>query len=130
MIFARVVPKKGVNPYAVKQTASDIAALGHPELIMKSDGEHSVVALKQAVKAERPERIVLEESPVAESKSNGAIENTIQLVQGQIRTIKDGRESRIGERIGEDSVLIPWIVMHAGRTLNRFNVGRTERQRT
>ena len=33
MIFARVVPAKGVNPYAVKNTAADIASLGHPELI-------------------------------------------------------------------------------------------------
>ena len=67
MIFARVVPQKVVNAYAVKNLASDIALLGHPEIVLKSDGEVSIVALKEAVKMERSERIVLESSPVAES---------------------------------------------------------------
>ena len=80
MMFARVVPQKGVHAYAVKNLAADIALLGHPEIVLKSDGEPSIVALKEAVKMERPERIVLESSPVGESKSNGAAENTVQQV--------------------------------------------------
>ena len=80
MIFARVVPQKGVHPYAVKNTAADIALLGHPEIVFKSDAEPSIVALKEAVKMERHERIVMENSPVHESKSNGVIENTVQQV--------------------------------------------------
>ena len=106
MIFARVVPNKGVQPYAVKNLSADIKLLGHPELVLKSDGEPSIVALKEAVKMERPERIVLESSPVKESKSNGAAENAIQQVQGQFRAIKDGLESRIGVRIAGDSCLV------------------------
>ena len=46
MIFARVVPQKGVHPYAVRRFAADIALLGHPELVLKSDGEPSIVALR------------------------------------------------------------------------------------
>ena len=141
MIFARVVPNKGVQPYAVKNLAADIALLGHPEIVLKSDGEPSIVALKEAVKMERPERIaieslpadesaklemparmVLESSPVKESRSNGAIENAIQQVQGQFRAIKDGLESRLGERVKGDSPLVPWMVLHAARTLNRYHV--------
>ena len=38
MIFARVVPQKGVHAYAVKNLAADIALLGHSELVLKSDG--------------------------------------------------------------------------------------------
>ena len=124
MIFARVVPNKGVQSYAVKHLAVDIGLLGYPELVLKSDGEPAIVALKEAVKAERPERIVLESSPVKESKSNGTVESAIQRVQGQIRAIKDCLEGRIGERIGGDSPLVPWLVMHAARTLNRFHVGQ------
>ena len=91
-------------------------------MILKSDGEPSIVALKEAVKAERPERIVLEESPVSESKSNGAVENAVQQVHGQVRTIKDALESRLGKRIEEESNIIPWMITHAARTINRYHV--------
>ena len=50
---------------------------------MKSDGEPAIVALTEVVKLERHERIVLESSPVKESKSNGGIENVVQQGQGQ-----------------------------------------------
>ena len=77
MTFAFVVPQKGIHPYAVKSLSNAIALLGHSEFVLRSDGEPSIVALKQAVKLERHERIVSEESPVKESKSNGAIERAI-----------------------------------------------------
>ena len=86
MIFARVVPSKGVNAYAVRSPASFVASLGHSQLVLKSDGEPAIVALKSAVKAGRPERIVLE-SPHGESQSNGAAERAIQQVQGHLRTM-------------------------------------------
>ena len=124
MVFARVVQAKGAQAYAVKRTAMDIGLLGHRELVLKSDGEPAMVALKNAVKDERSERIVLEESPVGESKSNGAIENAIQQVQGQVRTLKDSLEARLGARLAEDSTLIPWLVTHAARTINRYHVGQ------
>ena len=50
MVFARVVPSKGVQSYAVKSVASDIASLGHPEMVLKSDGEPAIVALKMPSK--------------------------------------------------------------------------------
>ena len=74
MIFARVVPPKGVHPYAVKNLAADIGLLGLPEIILKSDGALAIVALKDSAKMERSERIVFESSLVVESKSSGAIE--------------------------------------------------------
>ena len=89
MMFAYVVPQKGVQPYAVKTLAGIVAQLGHQELILRSDGEPAIVALKEAVKRERAERIVLESSPVKESRSNGAIEAAVQQVQGQFRVMKD-----------------------------------------
>ena len=123
MIFAQVVPQKGVQPFAVKTLAGVVAQLGHQELIMKSDGEPAIVALKEAAKNERKERIVIESSPVKESKSNGAIEAAVQQVQGQFRTMKDALETKIGTRLTPNSTIIPWIVAHAARTMNRYQVG-------
>ena len=59
-----------------------------------------------------------------ESKSNGAIENAIQQFQGQFRAIKDGLEARIGTRITECMTIVPWMVIHAARTINRYQVGQ------
>ena len=51
MAFSSVVPKKGVMPYAVMRIANDISLLGHPKVILKSDNEPAILALKEAVKA-------------------------------------------------------------------------------
>ena len=83
MIFARVVPQKGACPQAIKRLSSEVGKLGHPEMVLKSDGEPAIVALTQRVKQERPERNVLEESPVKESQANGAIENAIRQYKGK-----------------------------------------------
>ena len=55
VIFAQVVPQKGVQPYAVKTLAGAVAQLGHREIVLKSDGEPAIVALKEAAKRERSE---------------------------------------------------------------------------
>ena len=123
MLFAHVVPQKGVQPYAVKTLAGAIAQLGHQEIVLKSDGEPAIVALKEAAKRERNERIVIEASPVKESRSNGAIESAVQQVQGQFRTMKDALENKIGARLSPNSAIIPWMVIHSARTINRYQVG-------
>ena len=53
MIFARVVPSKGVQSYAVKSLAADVASLGYKEFVFKRGNEPSILALKEAVKLER-----------------------------------------------------------------------------
>ncbi len=64
-----------------------------------------------------------EESPVGEHQSNGAIENAVKRIQGQIRTMRGALESRIGERIsGEDNVFT-WMVRHASAPINRYQMG-------
>ena len=113
----------GVCSQAIKRLSSEIGKLGHKEVVLKSDGEPAIVALKQRVKQERPERIVLEESPVKESQANGAIENAIRQVQGQIRATKDCLESRLGAKITGEDTIFPWLVSHAAAKINRYHEG-------
>ena len=123
MVFAHVVPKKGIQPHAIRKFCQDVGLLGHAELVLKSDGEPAIVALKEAVKRERHERIVLESSPVKESQSNGAIENAIQQLQGQFRAVKDALESRVGQRISGEMSCVPWMMSHASGLINRYHIG-------
>ena len=46
---ARVVPKKGVDAYAVDRINRDLDQLGHEPIICKSDQDHIIKALKQAI---------------------------------------------------------------------------------
>ena len=124
MLSASVLVQKGVCAQATRRLSAEVGKLGHSELILKSDGEPAMVALKQRVKQERPERIVLEESPVTESQANGAVENAIRQVQGQIRTTKDCLESRIGVKLTGEDTIFPWLVSHAAATINRHHVGQ------
>ena len=63
-------------------------------MILKSDQEPYIVELKEIIKQEWPEDIMIEESPAYDSRSNGSVERGIQTVQGQIRAIKDAFEAR------------------------------------
>ena len=56
---------------------------------------------------------ICEESPVGDHKANGFIERGIKIVQGQVRTLRLALEERLGQRISEDSKLVPWMVIHA-----------------
>ena len=58
--LARVVPKKGRDQYAIERLQKDIANLGYKKMILKSDNEPAIVALKEAVKREREQDIILE----------------------------------------------------------------------
>ena len=97
MTWAHVLSKKGKDPYAIKRISKNVSLLGYKRTVFKSDGEPAIVALKEAVKAEQDTELICEESPVGEHQSNGEIEATIRQVQGQIRTMKDALETRIGE---------------------------------
>ena len=66
-----------------------IDELGYKKIILKSDQEAAILNLKTAVKREMNTRVVFEESPVGESKSLGSINVPIQVVQGQVRTLRD-----------------------------------------
>ena len=51
LTWSRVVLKKGVDPYSVKVGCDMIAFTGHKTVMLKSDGESAITALKDAIKA-------------------------------------------------------------------------------
>ena len=102
---ARVVPKKGKDPYAIKSIGKHIENMGYNKMIIKSDQEPSIKDLIRAIKRERPESIeemVPEESEVGEHQSNGMVERAIQTINGQALAMKIGIQQRYKERIDND----------------------------
>ena len=99
MIMARVVPSKGVESYAVETVKKMVERLVYRKIIMRSDNEPAILALKEAVRRESDVEIALEQVPVVHHQANGLVEIAIKNVQGQFRVIKDALESRCGRRI-------------------------------
>ena len=93
---ASVVPKKGRCPHAVQQVENMLNQLGYKKYILKTDQEPSIMELKEVISRSRGDQVIMEESPVMDSRSNGFIERAIQSVQGQIRTLKSALESNLG----------------------------------
>jgi len=124
MVFARVVPQKGIDDYAVCDLKKIGEQMGYKRILMKSDNEPSILLLKDLVRKETDVEIIMEETPVGDHQANGMIENAIKNIQGQFRALKDALESRLGARIDGDHVAIPWLVMHAGSVMCRRRVDR------
>lgn len=127
LIHAYLLESKGCNSYAVDRLDKTLENLGHNRIVLKSDQEPAIVALKTAVKGRKTVEIIQEESPAYESASNGAIESANKLVQDQIRAMKDALESRIGVRLERDKNIISWLVMHVAETINRYHTSKSRR---
>ena len=54
----------------------------------------------------------------------------IQVIQGQVRTLRDALEVRYQQRMMGDSTLIPWMIQHAVGILNRYRMGGDRDGRT
>ena len=96
------------------------------DIIGKSDNEPaltSVIASWCTLRAmERGSRMIIENSPVGSSKSDGIVERAIQFVPGMIRTIRSAIEKWEVQIHVKHSVW-PWIAEQAG-FLTKFEAGR------
>ena len=121
--FAHVTQGKSTNKevysqYLTKSAVADLVALGHNRIILKTDQEPAMVALQECVKAASNVEMIIRNSPVGESQSNGVVEKAVRDIEDQVRTLKDAAESRMNIRIGVKSPLPAWLVEHAAWLYN------------
>ena len=129
-----VIHRKGNEPYSIKRAGEEIRKLGYRKIIIKTDQESSIMALKQAVIRELQQEVEVlsEESPVGEHQSNGEVENAVKRVQGQVRVTKDSTEAKYQTKMRGDHHAIPWMIEHAASMINRYQVsedGKTAYER-
>ena len=100
MIFAHVVPKNGFShEHGATELIKDIAKLGYNEIILKCDGEPALKTIQEEVRRQRSEKTILENSPVGDSRANGAAERAVQAIAEQVRVIRQGLEQRLELRL-------------------------------
>ena len=123
MVAATFVDSKGATPYAVKFAAAFLKNLGYRKVVMKSDGEHSIVALKEAAAREAAIESVPEESPVGDHQANGLAENAIREVKRQIRVLRSALEESIGRVLSDEDPVLAWLPRQAADLLCRYKKG-------
>ena len=112
----------------VKGKVDEAGCSGTP-ISLRSDQDESIMALKRAVAIYRPAEIIMLESPVRDSKANGAAERAVRSWAGQLRTIRHHVERTLKVSIPKDSAMISWLVSWAadvnstGRTSHKWVTG-------
>ena len=135
-VHAYAVGKKGAadENWLAKQMLAFLDRLGlnQTRLIVHSDREPSVTALKSVISCYRAAAgkggTVVEDSAVGDPNANGRVERAIQEVAGVTRTLGSALKERFGCEIGIRHPFTPWLVRHAGQLITRDQVrgsGRT-----
>ena len=126
MVAATFVDSKGATPYAVKFAAAFLKNLGYRKVVLKSDGEHSIMALKEAAAREAAIESVPEESPPADHQANGLVENAIREVRRQIRVLRSALEEKVGRVLPDEDPMLAWLPRQAADLLNRYKKRRVD----
>ena len=121
--FGDVVVHKGANELAVGQLVEYLDSMGYPRVVFKTDGENPITALMRAAKVQWAGDLVVEESPLGDSNSNGAAEVAVKTHQGLTRTLKLALEQRIGCSILDRSNAFAWMARWAPMCNRRYHVG-------
>ena len=124
MNFAHLCEKKGASDeWVVTRLMADLDRLGYTEVILKGDGEPSVVQLMHEVKKRRSHPTMVQHPPAYDPQANGSAEKAVQDYMGQFRALKIGLEVRLGCKVDSDWPILEWISEHAAEVLNRCQVG-------
>eukprot|EP00971_Amphidinium_carterae_P042448 834528-Amphidinium_carterae.1 len=119
-IGAIALPGKGGDAHATSSVVEFLQLLGHRLLVLKSDGEPAILALKNQVRAAAADvESIPQEFPPGDHKAAGVAENTVKRVKGLARTIC----LRPGCRLPHQHPLHYCIPELAATSLNRYSVG-------
>ena len=86
---AAIVPTKGADEYAVAELKNDVIGSGFTEILVRSDNEPAILALKESAATALKlagVNVKTEESALYDSQSNGLAESTVKDVKDAVRT--------------------------------------------
>ena len=103
--------------------------LGYREVVLKSDGERSLVKMKMeaAKQARGVSRAVPEESPQGDARANGQAEAAVKEVKWRIRAILLTLAKKFEGGVPQGHPLTYWAPRYAAEQINRFKIGEDGR---
>ena len=130
MMFATSMEKKGlVDPTTQKLLTRFLEVLGYKEVILKSDGERSIVRMKMeaAKQARGLVKAVAEESPKGDAQSNVQAEATVKEVKWKVRAVQLMLEKKLEGGIPDQHPLLYWLPRYVAEQTNRYKIGEDGR---
>lgn len=126
MCWASPVPSKGNDAFAVNFVLNVLDEVGYRRLILRSDNEPSIKALKSAVKAASQMDVILEESKTGDSQSNGLAEAAVRESKGQCRA---ALQEKLNMEVDDKRSILTWIARHGNFLVSRYRVGHMKGSR-
>ena len=124
MTAAHVCLSKGAEDlWTVNRLVMDIDEWGYTDIILKTDGEPSIVMVAEAMKRRRHHPTLPQHPPAYDPASNGVAEHAVQDFMAQKRACKLGLEKRINRKIETDWRVLEWMAEHAAATISKCQVG-------
>ena len=131
--YARMVGKKGLGEggemeWLLKDMRDELVSWGHAggaggNIILKSDSEAAIVAVREALARRHGGIIVPERPPPGEKESNGVIEEAGRTVRCMAVTLKDALETKLKKKIHPGEAITEWIFRWAAMLCSRYLVG-------
>ena len=117
-----IVPTKGADEYAVAELKNDVICSGFTEVLIRSDNEPAILALKEsAVTALKLAgvNVKAEESALYDSQSNGLAKSAVKVVKDAVTTNLDCLVRRFGQEFPGGHPVLTWLVKYSVAMLNR-----------
>ena len=130
MVLATVAPRKSEGVWLATRIMAWMRECGCEvePVIFRSDNEPALVKVVEEVGRLRAAKggkgMVVENSPVGSSASNGYIERGIQEIQGMARTWRSKLEEKWGVKLETKHRIWPWIFEMVGWLVSRASVGK------
>jgi hypothetical protein len=136
--YARAAGRKGIGTagemdWLIKDMVEELKAWGHTggtngHIIMKSDNEPAVVALRDAVGRLLGGRVIPESPPKGESQANGRIEDAGKTIRGFAKVMRDQLEDNARIDISGTDNITQWLIRWSAMVPSRFLVGKDGRK--
>ena len=112
--------------WLVKDISEEMKSWGHQgeyggHIILKSDGERSIVALRTDSRSSMGEGRA---PPRGESQSNGTVEEAGKTVREFVRVLREHVQDKAEVELGASDVIVLWMVHWSAMTVSRFLVGK------
>ena len=79
-------------------------------IILKSDGEPAIVAVREALARCHGGNVTPQHPPRGEHQANGAAEVAGNIIRDHARVIKIDLQTKIGRKVEPNEPIMPWLV--------------------
>ena len=131
--YMRAVGRKGLGEgnemeWLIKDVSEELKSWGHGggnggNIILKTDGEPAIVALRNAIAGYHGGVVTPERPPPGESQAHGSEEESGKTLRGMVKVYKDQIEKRAGIKLEAKDVILLWIIRWAAMAYSRYKIG-------